>query len=352
MRTPSSPGCKSMSVFVGIPSYCDPVLGFTMAQAYEKAAHPDEVFFGVVDQSPPDAPSLVPPHIPASQVATIRVDAATARGCSWARSLVMSLYKDQDWYLQLDSHMMFEQGWDETLIRQANACMVLSGCKCVVSSYPENFRFVDGLPVAPETKDRLLASVPKPDSVFAGQHPLLFFKRKEIRGAGAVEGFHAAGGCLFAPGDYAQQIPADPYLYFSEEEQNISLRLYTHGWSIFHVRGMPIYHLYNTPDSGVKRDLPWSAAQPEPVVKPKWASFDRRSKKRLAALLWGDAGALGVYGLGAKRSLQDYALDTGIDYPRRRIETRAFEGPWDKADPSDAAALSAAAPVPPAGGRR
>ena len=319
-----------MSIFVGIPSYCDPVLGFTMSQAYEKAGNPDEVYFGVVDQSDLNTPSLIPPHIPATQVASIRVDASQARGCSWARNLVGSLYADQDWYLQLDSHMMFEDGWDKTLIAKATACQALSGNLCAISSYPENFRFVDGKPVPVTTRARLLANLPRAGSAFQERYPLLFFTAHELTGAEAVEGLHVAGGCLFAPGDYVQQIPADPYLYFSEEEQNLSLRLYTRGWSIFHVRGMPIYHLYNREDSGVERELHWDRKEAQQAVKkPRWVSFNRRSKRRLANLLWGDSSELGIYGLGKERTLQDYARETGIDYPHRVIEPRAFTGPWN-----------------------
>ena len=324
-----------MSIFIGIPSYCDPVLGFTMAQAYEKAKYPDEVFFGVVDQSPLDTPSLIPAHIPATQIASIRVDASQSRGCCWARSLVGSLYKDQDWFLQLDSHMMFEQDWDEYLCTKAEACMSLAGSNCVVSSYPENFRFVEGKPVSLAKEPRLLANVVHADAKFGEKNPVLNFSAISLKGAAAVEGFHIAGGFLFAPGDYAQIVPYDPYMYFIGEEQSMSLRLYTHGWSIYHVRGIPIHHLYNDGESGVKRDLHWDKRESkvtEDTPKPRWTSLDRRSKRRLSTLLWGDPSELGVYGLGQERTLQDYARDTGIDYANRIIEPRAFAGPWNLPD--------------------
>lgn len=320
-----------MSIFIGIPSYCDPVLGFTIAQAYEKAKYPDELFFGVVDQSPLDTPSLIPAHIPPSQVASIRVAPAQSRGCCWARSLVGTLYKDQDWFLQLDSHMMFEPDWDDFLCKKAQACLRISGGPCVLSSYPENFRFVDGKPVPDAKGLRLLANVVKAECRFGERDPVLSFAAKSLEGPAAVEGFHVAAGCLFAPGDFVQAIPYDPYLYFIGEEQSVSLRLYTHGWSIYHVRGMPIYHLYNTKDSGVERTLHWDKEKgkaPAKTKKPDWISLDRRSKKRLTTLLWGDSTELGVYGLGRARSLQDYAVETGIDYPNGTIEPRAYEGPW------------------------
>jgi hypothetical protein len=320
-----------MSIFIGIPSYCDPVLGFTMAQAYEKAKYPDDLYFGVVDQSPLHTPSLIPAHIPPAQIASIRVDASQSRGCCWARSLVGTLYNDQDWFLQLDSHMMFEQDWDVFLCAKADACMALSDHHCVISSYPENFRFVDGKPVSMAKQPRLLANVVHADSQFGERYPVLNFAAISLEGAAAVEGFHIAGGCLFAPGDYAQVVPYDPYMYFQGEEQSMSLRLYTHGWSIYHVRGIPIHHLYNNEDSGVQRDLHWDKKDGDIATvnaKPRWASLDRRSKRRLRTLLWGDATELGAFGLGHEKTLQEYAHDTGIDYTQRSIAPRAYAGPW------------------------
>ena len=46
--------------------------------------------------------------------------------------------------------------------------------------------------------------------------------------------------------------------------------------------------------------------------------------RRLRALLW-DGVDLGAYGLGRERSLKDYAQFSGIDYPSRSIEARAYK---------------------------
>jgi hypothetical protein len=318
-----------MTIFLAIASYCDPVLNFTLASAYEKAKYPDQLRFGIVDQNPKDASYPVPAHIPASQVSYVFVEAEQSRGCCWARSLVMSLYRDEDYYFQVDSHTMFAQDWDDILVRKLNACLHFSP-KAVISNYPAGFRFVDGVATADVVDNPVRAAVVNPAASFQPKHPCFMFKAKRLPDVGAVQGYHISAGCLFAPGPMVYSVPYDPFLYFNEEEQNISLRLYTHGWDIYHVAGTPVFHLYNVaPEKTVvdRRPLHWDTTA-EPGGKPRWWSQVRRARKRMATLLWGDAAQLGAYGLGRERSLQDYADMCGIDYPARTISQKAFDGPW------------------------
>ncbi len=318
-----------MSIFLAIPSYCDPVLAFTLASAYEKAKFPEQLHFGVIDQSPMDAAYPVPAHIPAAQVSYIKIDDKQARGCCWARYLAMSLYREEDWFFQLDSHMMFAQDWDDILVRKMQACLHFSD-QAVITGYPASFSFVNGVATTTEKLDPTRAIAASAKAVFNPDHPYFAFKTRTLHGVGAVEGFHVAGGCLFAPGDYVRAVPVDPFLYFNEEEQNIALRLYTNGWDIYHVAGLPIYHLYTAAPEvtgTARRPLHWDI-DANAKEDPKWWALDRRAKKRLATLVWGDSTELGAYGLGTERSLGDYADMCGIDYPARKIHQKAIDGPW------------------------
>jgi hypothetical protein len=313
-----------MSIFLSIASYCDPVLPFTLARALATASRPEDLHFGVVDQSPPDAPRL--PTFPdaAFRLSYARIDARDARGPCWARAIAMSLYDGEDWYFQIDSHMDFDPGWDERLIAQAEA--LLPGRPgVVISSYPEAFTFdAERQPVhaAPEP-DKVLAHVVKADlSRFDPQHPVLGFSGYPIASAGPLPGFHLGAGCLFAPGAFAQQFPYDPYFYFHGEEQALALRLYTHGWDIFHMPALPVYHLYNTAESGAPaRPMHWDESQ-EAQRSVSWWHLEQRSRDRLAALVAGDLP--GPYGLGTARSVADYAVFSGIDYAQRAIGARAY----------------------------
>ena len=50
-----------MGLFVSIASYCDPLLPSTLQRAVARAAQPQHLHFGVVDQSPAGSPRVAAP---------------------------------------------------------------------------------------------------------------------------------------------------------------------------------------------------------------------------------------------------------------------------------------------------
>ena len=305
-----------MSVFVSIASYCDPVLRFTLARAVAAARRPDQLHFGVVDQSSPPLPVATPAGVAPARLSYLRLDPVYARGPCWARCVAMSLYDGEDWFFQIDSHMDFGAHWDERLVAQAQS--LLGGRKGIaVSSYPSAFVFEGNQPVRRPLTEKVLAHVVKREACFEPGHPVLPFEAQPLELDRPVAGFHLGAGCLFAPGSFVQSFPYDPWFYFHGEEQALALRLYTHGWDIFHVPGLPVYHLYNTPDSGAPaRPMHWDAVH-DAQRAHAWWDLEQRSRQRLGALVGG--ADLGVYGLGTDRSLADYAAFSGIDYAARAL---------------------------------
>lgn len=317
-----SPLAHAMGLFVSIAAYCDPVLGFTLARARAAASRPQDLHFGVVDQSPEPPAASTLALLKPSRLTYQRIDPAFARGPCWARALAMALYDGEDWFLQLDSHMDFEPGWDERLVAQAQA--LLPGRRgVVISAYPPAFAFENGRPVARPAPGRVLAHVVKPGTGFDPEgHPVLGFEAHPVDTDRPIPGFHLGAGCLFAPGRFALQFPYDPALYFHGEEQAVALRVFTHGWDIVHMPDLPISHLYNDGQSGVPpRPLHWDAAH-EAARTQSWWSLEQRSRSRLSALVAGEP--LGVYGLGTERSVDDYARWSGIDYAARRLDASAY----------------------------
>jgi hypothetical protein len=311
-----------MSVFVSIASYCDPVLGFTLARALRLARWPQQLHFGVVEQSDASLPEPAVASLQPARLSYLRIAPLHARGPCWARAIAMSFYDSEDWFFQIDSHMDFEPHWDERLIAQAQA-LAPGRRGLVLSAYPNAFVFQEGRPQYRPTTDKVLAHVVKPGTQFADDHLVLGFEAHPVGSSVPVPGFHLGAGCLFAPGAFATTFPYDPQFYFHGEEQALALRLYTHGWDIFHMPGLPVWHLYNNAESGApRRPLHWD----EDVDRQRsrtWWELEQHSRRRLGDLAGGKP--LGVFGLGRERSVADYAAFSGIDYAARTLAPQAFK---------------------------
>jgi hypothetical protein len=254
-------------------------------------------------------------------VSYVRIEPVYARGPCWARAIAMSLYDGEKWFFQIDSHMDFDLHWDQRLIEQARE--LLPGRRgVVISAYPNPFVFEGDRTVYKPATQKILAHVVKPGAVFEPDHQVLPFEAHPVERDEPMEGFHLAAGCLFGSGQLVQDFPYDPWFYFHGEEQAYALRLFTHGWDIFHMPGLPVYHLYNFPDSGAPpRPLHWDEAH-ERERERSWWELEQRSRHRLAALV---AGApLGAYRLGRVRSIADYAAFSGIDFGARTLASRAY----------------------------
>lgn len=308
------------SIFVNLAAYCDPLLGFTIASALTQASRPERVVFGLVEQQLPEACVRLPAAWQA-QVRRVHIHPLEARGPCWARALGMSLYRGERWFLQIDSHMWFEPGWDERLIRWGERCATLNPCS-LISTYPNAFTMRDGQPVAEIAGAELLAFVVRADQQFQPDHPVLMFEAVPVAGRDPLPAMHVAGGCLFGPGRLVQELPYDPFLYFHGEEQSFALRAWTRGWDIFQIPGMPMYHQYLVSGDSL-RPTHWSP-ELDAQRQVRSAQLAEAANHRLAALLWGDAD-LGVYGLGKVRSLADYASFSGIDYAARHIGPQAYK---------------------------
>ena len=108
-----------MSIFISIASFCDSVLFFTLEQAVKKAKYPNQLHFGIVDQSYLNSRHPAPADVFPARLTSITIDPSQARGPCWARNVAMSLYDNEDWFFQIDSHMDFKQDWDSYLVEQA-----------------------------------------------------------------------------------------------------------------------------------------------------------------------------------------------------------------------------------------
>jgi hypothetical protein len=306
------------TIFVNIPSYMDEELPCTVGTLFAHADQPDRVHVSIVDQCEigKELHTTLAPF--AHAVTYLALDYRQARGVCFARALGAQAYRGEDIYLQLDAHTYVMPGWDtwvETLM--ANAPTE----RCVYSSYPAPYtRGVGGVEVDLSGGDGVVVHMLNSGCEFLPEKWTLMYHGEYHKRSTPVRSQYLAAGLVIAPGRVVMDVPHDPLLYFYGEEQAWSIRLYTHGYDLWHPVQPPFYHLYNNVEQSI-RPTQWTATH-DTQRKTRWWQYEDMSVARQQALYTGEP--LGVFGLGTQRTLQDFAEFSGIDYRTRTIAPRAY----------------------------
>jgi len=314
-------------IFVSVAAFCDPYLIHTLQDACRKAKHPEKLVFGVVDQHPfnrREELKLLPEQ---PSVRYVHMHPVDSRGVCWARSIAFSLYQNETYLLQIDSHMLFEQDWDAQLISGLQALSVRHP-KPILTTYPYGFEFEDDKPIvkiAISDKTTLVLR-PHPETPLSEREVVLRFRAEHVFVREPVMGCHIAAGFVFTLGRFVDEVPYDPHLYFHGEEQNLAIRAYTHGWDIFHPPHIPLFHLYKMPNTD-HRAHHWHPEW-DKQRDYKWTELSELAKQRLFDLLYRQK-PMGRFGLGAARTLEDFARLSGVDYPNKRIVEREYRSTYN-----------------------
>jgi [Skp1-protein]-hydroxyproline N-acetylglucosaminyltransferase len=128
------------TIFVSIPSYRDPECQWTIKDLFEKAIFPDRIFVGIcwqydMEDTNEDA-HCFEIQLRQNQIRTINMHWKNARGPCIARHIAQTLWQNEKYYLQIDSHMRFVQGWDQKLIQYLSIC---PSKKPILTTYPVGY---------------------------------------------------------------------------------------------------------------------------------------------------------------------------------------------------------------------
>jgi len=312
---PSPAAPAKPRIFVNIASYRDPEWQWTVKDLFEKATDPDRIFVGTCWQfiADEDADCFTRSTRP-EQCRSIDVDARESKGACWARHQVQKLWRGEEYSLQIDSHMRFVPGWDERMIAMLARC---PSAKPVLSTYPPPYEPPDHFPAD---------IVPTQYASGFSKEGILGLRSRGVSPKDAPAepqpSAFCAAGFLFAEGGVIEEIPYDPYLYFQGEEITLAARLYTHGWDVFTPNEVLIYHDYT---KRTNRPRHWEDHR-------QWNRLNALAFARIRHLLGVETAAdpealneLERYGLGLKRSFEDYQAFSGIDFRRRLINGKTTE---------------------------
>jgi len=339
----------SRTIFVSIPSYRDSECPLTLKDLFLKSAEPEKVHVGICLQhnlqNENDLKTFkllqaLPQelHLRQEQIRVKELDWKEARGPCLARYWTQKLFRDEAYYLQLDSHTRFVEEWDEKLIKQLEKCgrddtlsssysydcdfeSICKSKKNILTSYPVGYDFASG-----QLNDERRPTVVVADR-FSSQDGMLRLKGKLLcrQFPRPIRGFFWVAGFSFSSSLVIREVPYDPHLpfLFFGEEQLMNVRLWTHGWQFFAPGETILFHLWTRSYRPTFRE----------VEHPMRNELERQAIGRVRTILGlvdrtSDAPEPEPesYSLGKERTVLSFEQFVGINMKTQTIEPRAKFG--------------------------
>ena len=304
-----------MKIFIQAASYRDPQLIPTIESALENAKHPENLVFGIARQYHPDDKfDDLSKYKKDKRFRILNILYSESNGACWARNQIQQLYKDEEYTLQIDSHMRFAKDWDIEMIKMITDLQEKGYPKPLLTGYVSSFDPDNDPQARVQEPWRMSFDRFIPEGA-------VFFLPETIPGwqnmtEPVPARFYSAHYC-FTLGQFAKEVQHDPEFYFHGEEISISARAYTWGYDLFHAHKVLIWHEYTRKG----RTKQWDDDK-------KWVDKNNYSHKKNRALFGMDGEEpmdQGIYGFGTERTLKDYERYSGLLFSRRAIQQETID---------------------------
>jgi UDP-GlcNAc:polypeptide alpha-N-acetylglucosaminyltransferase len=259
---------------------------------------------------------------PSDQVRVRHIDPADAKGPTYGRYLADATYRGEKYYFLMDSHNRFVTHWDDLIIKVYKKA---PSPRAVLSHYPEALILEgDAKPLDNRDSTSYMCNAKFIADGYPRHDGAIVHKTDIPR----LQPFSAAG-MLFADAQMVKEVPFDPHLpfLFDGEEFLYSVRMWTNGWDIYSPSENLMYHFYYRE----KSHKVWSHPN------NNWYHWQRRSVERVQYVLGVTHTnttnlvipknttadyiliELDKYGLGNKRTMEEYWQFSGVDPVKRTV---------------------------------
>ncbi|CAB4175209.1 Glycosyltransferase, GlcNAc [uncultured Caudovirales phage] len=295
------------SVFVQLASYEDLEISKTIIKCLENSSKQFTINIGVsvVSKDPAQL------NLPALPNVKYTISAPPDNiGLGLSRLMAHEHYDGEDFYLQMDSHTILDEGWDRTVIEQVFDYQLMGFKKPLLTCYPRNYWYEKGdvvtdalggdateisfTTVRPEQFKQL--SIPT-QTAMANREGNIFSKS-------------VSGGCVFTVGAF---IKPNPKLAFYGEEIALAARAYTNGFDLLLPEKVFMSHLYYNLDKRDvnNRSLVWEDYPEE------FTAMDKISKEEIVNMF--TQNWVGENYLGSERTLAQYEAFSGLNFTTGEI---------------------------------
>ena len=304
-----------MKIYVQIASYRDTQLIPTIKDMLDKAKKPKNIRLGIARQfHPEDGFDNLSEYEDDHRFRILDIPYTESTGVCWARNLTQQLYNGEEYTLQIDSHMRFEQDWDDTLIKMIKQLQKKGHKKPLLTGYVSSFNPDNDPQERIKEPWRMVFDRFIPEGA-------VFFLPETIPGwqdlkEPITSRFYSAHYC-FTLGEFAVEVQHDPEYYFHGEEISIAARAYTHGYDLFHPHKVLIWHEYTRRG----RTKQWDDDK-------DWGNRNNHCHKKNRSLFGMDGEEPmdhGKYGFGTVRTLKDYEKYSGLLFEKRAIQQETLD---------------------------
>jgi hypothetical protein len=295
-----------MSIFISVVSYKDTELVPTIKSLIVGADNPEDLHFAVVSQ---DNKENHPDLSFVKNLSYLKMDFRQSKGAGYARKLAIEMYDNQDFFLQIDSHMRAAPEWDTKIKKMYKKSTEIANTKKIImSQYPAAYEIHTDKKEHFVQDHEELWSIPTWSRVHNRDNGSWSSRRERFDDLSRPHPSHTIlAGYLFAPANFIEEIPYDERISFMGEELCIAIRAYTRGWQIYAPNEMLFWHFYK------RKRSPKVWDQIEDTKRPlKWIEMEMESKRIQKNILTGKEK--GIFGIGDYDKYLEYQELIGINF--------------------------------------
>ena len=151
---------------MSVINYSDTEGPRTLSDLFEKASRPERIFVGYVYQGNYEDEGMISSHLIFeseaiskwinSNVRVLFLHEKDATGPCYARHLCGQLWRNENFFLQTDSHMRFRPNWDNYLIELYKRIKVEQQTRPILTTYPLGYHLPNDIPK--DTRPTILVS--------------------------------------------------------------------------------------------------------------------------------------------------------------------------------------------------
>lgn len=302
-----------MKILVLLASFLDDELPYTIRSCVGNARHPENISFAVFLQHDEKTANIIDgfPY----NIKLTKIDYKISQGVGWARNVVNQFLSNEEYILQIDSHMRLAKDWDVKLIEQLNQLNEKSIISFLAPPFTKDKK--DNVDLTYWHLDNpTLIHVPKPH-VFVGDWAVDVggYRNMQNTQMQNIRVPFLFAGFIFARSQWLRDVPSDPDMYYWGEEQSLAIRSWTRGYDIYLPKETMAWHYSATAESKASPHH-WD------VLSESSATLNGKAFDKLAKLMQGQVQ--GPYGLGAERTVQEWMEFSGVDFINKKFNERNF----------------------------